>query len=96
MHLFAFSFAFVQFLTSPFPVDSPPDTIQLITLDSKIRHCLFCVSYRDNESEPKLTDVTEKLQSLGVQLWDIKLGLIEKESVNQLISESLVRRSSVH
>jgi hypothetical protein len=66
------------------------DTIQLIVLGSKTRYCLFCMSYRDTNDQPKLSELTEGLHNQGVLFWNIKLGTIEKESVDCLVSEALV------
>lgn len=67
-----------------------PDTIQLIVSNSKIRHCLFCMSYRGIDAHPKLSEMTGQLQDQGALLWNIKLGSIEKEAVDNLVSETLV------
>lgn len=51
------------------------------------------MSYRDTHSESKLTQLTEGLLNKEVLLWSIKLGPIEKESVDALVSETLVSLS---
>lgn len=69
-----------------------PDTIQLILTDSKIRYCLFCMTYRDSDVQPKLTEMVEDLfkKEEEVLVWSVSLGPIEKEYVNCLVSEALV------
>jgi hypothetical protein len=64
------------------------DTIQLIMMDSKIRYCLFCMSYRNTNEQTKLAEMLERITNLA--LWSITLGLTEKESVDSLVSETLV------
>ena len=48
------------------------------------------MSYRSTDSEPKLETLRGELQNQEALIWDIKLGSIEKESVNSLVSETLV------
>ena len=68
------------------------DTIQLIISERKSRYCLFCLSYRgtDSVSNSNLKKTTRELENQGALMWDIKLGAIEKDSVNCLIAETLV------
>lgn len=66
------------------------DTIQLIIMDSKIRYCLYCMSHRETNGQSKLTEMTKGLLDMHVLVWNIKLGSIEKESVDFLVSETLV------
>ena len=51
------------------------------------------MSYRGIDAHPKLTEMTGQLNDLGALFWNIKLGSIEKESVDMLVSETLVSRS---
>jgi hypothetical protein len=48
------------------------------------------MSYRDADGKPKLSELIEGLMRKEVLLWSIKLGSIEKESVDSLVSETLV------
>lgn len=66
------------------------DIIQLIVSERQTRHCLFCISYRGIESESKLATLTGELESQGALMWKIRLGSIEVEVVNSLVSETLV------
>ena len=68
-----------------------PDTIHLIIAESKIRYCLFCISHRDTSPElANLARLKDNLLNEEVLLLSIKLGSIEKESIESLLSETLV------
>ena len=56
---------------------------------SKLRYCLFCVTYRDIDVQPRLAEMVQGLQNRAF-FWSVKLGPIEKESVDCLVSEALV------
>ncbi|KAL7554753.1 hypothetical protein ACHAWF_018292 [Thalassiosira exigua] len=67
------------------------DIIWMMITDPDIRHCLFVVVYRDNESAPaqRLKELLHGMQEQGVSLISIKIGPIDKECVNSLVSEAL-------
>ena len=78
-------------ITISISISIHPDTIQLIIMESRIRYCLFCISYRDTRPESKyLTNFKDEILNKEVLLWSINLGSIEKESVDSLVSETLV------
>eukprot|EP00804_Cyclotella_cryptica_P017947 CCRYP_001294-RA/>CCRYP_001294-RA protein AED:0.11 eAED:0.11 QI:0/1/0.75/1/0.57/0.5/8/387/881 len=67
------------------------DVTRMILTDPDIHHFLFLGTYRDNEvslSHP-LTEKMNDLQQNGVHVVTIKLGPIEKECANSLVSEAL-------
>jgi len=67
------------------------DIIRMMMTDPDIQHFLFLGCYRDNEvklSHP-LTEKLHALQEQGISIIPIKIGPIEKECVNKLLSEVL-------
>ncbi|KAL7467849.1 hypothetical protein ACHAXS_008145 [Conticribra weissflogii] len=67
------------------------DLIRTLMLDPSIRHFGFLGSYRDSEVDIKQA-LFQKLQSIqdqGVDLTSIHIGPIERECVNDMISDAL-------
>lgn len=64
------------------------DVIQLIVTDPDIHHCIYIGCYRDNMKD-HVTSLLDGIQAGGVSILTLKLGPIEKESVNALVSEAL-------
>lgn len=65
-------------------------------LDSKIRYCLFGMSYRDTDVQSKLIETIKELENAEVLIWRVTLGPIEKESIDTLVSETLVSLLSIY
>ena len=63
----------------------------MMVTDPDIKYCLFVGVYRDNLSNAaqRLKKLLYGMQEQGVSLISIRVGPIEKESVNALISETL-------
>ena len=61
-------------------------------VDKNIVYCLYFVSFRDNNAAitGDITRMIETVQAQGLQLFNIRLGPIDKETVNTLVSETLV------
>lgn len=53
------------------------------------------MTYRDVDVQPRLTEIVQGLQNRAF-FWSVKLGPIEKESADCLISEALVGRILFH
>ena len=71
--------------------DMTLDVIRMIMTDPDIKHFLFLGCYRENEvglSHP-LTAKLNDIQEQGINVITIKVGPIEKECVNSLVSEAL-------
>lgn len=67
------------------------DTVRNIMTDRNTLYCLYFLSFRDNNAA--IFDVTrmiEAVQARGLQLFNIRLGAIDKGAVNSLVSETLV------
>ncbi|KAL7470461.1 hypothetical protein ACHAXS_010701 [Conticribra weissflogii] len=67
------------------------DVIRLIMTDPDIKHFLFIGCYRDSEvglTHP-LTSNLNDIQDQGINVVTIKVGQIEKECVNSLVSDAL-------
>jgi len=67
------------------------DVIRMIMTDPDIEHFLFIGCYRDSEvglAHP-LTSSLNDIQNQGTNVITIKLGQIEKECVNSLVSDAL-------
>jgi predicted ATPase len=69
--------------------ESTLDTLQTIVLESKIRHCLYCMSYRNTKSEQGIQQMLDGIQDQGAHIWNIKLGPMGKEAIDCLVSETL-------
>jgi len=67
------------------------DIIRMMMTDPDIRHFLFLGCYRDNEVKMPhpLTLKLNAIQEQGISIVPIKIGPIEKESVNVLLSKVL-------
>lgn len=67
------------------------DVIRMLVTDPDIKYCLFVGAHRDNQSSATKTLKTllRGVQERGVSLMSIRVGPIERESVNELISETL-------
>lgn len=67
------------------------DVIQMLITDPDIRYCLFVMAHRDDQSNSakRLKKLLYGMQDQGVSLMSIKIGAIEKDSVNTLLSETL-------
>ena len=67
------------------------DVIRMIVTDPETRHLLFLGNYRDNDTHfnNQLKKIMNFNQGQGVSLMSIKIGPIEKECVNMLVSEAL-------
>lgn len=68
------------------------DVMRMILVDPDIKYLLLFGAYRDDEvvsmSHPLMETIRE-IQQCGVNFVSIKLGQIEKESINSLISDAL-------
>lgn len=67
------------------------DLIRMIMTYPDIKHFLFLGSYRDNEvglDHPLLEELSA-LQEQGISIVSVKVGPIEKEHVNYLVSDAL-------
>ena len=67
------------------------DVMRMMLTDPDVNHFLFIGTYRDNEvslSHP-LTEKLNDLKQNGINIVTIKVGSIEKECVNALVSEAL-------
>jgi predicted ATPase len=67
------------------------DVIRMIMTDPDVHHFLFIGAYRDNEANKShsLTGKLNEMTEQGVNVVTIKVGPIEKECVNTLVSEAL-------
>lgn len=67
------------------------EVIRMMVTDPDIKYCLFVGVYRDNQSSStkRLKKLLYGMQEQGVSLMSIKIGPMEKESINTLISETL-------
>jgi len=65
--------------------------IQMIVTDPEIKHCLYIGCYRDDEDGTQMVEkvLLSDVKSLGVNVFAIKLGPFERETVNELVSESM-------
>ncbi len=71
--------------------DTTLDVILMLVTDPDVHHFLFLGTYRENEvnlSHP-LTTRLNAIQEQGVSIVTVKVGPIEKECVNDLVSEAL-------
>lgn len=61
-------------------------------VDRNISYCLYFVSFRDDDVAITLdiTQMIEAVQLQGIQLFSVRLGPIDKQAVNSLVSETLV------
>ncbi|KAL7542862.1 hypothetical protein ACHAXR_012160 [Thalassiosira sp. AJA248-18] len=67
------------------------DIVRMIMADPDVHHFLFLGSYRDSEvgqSHP-LTGTLSAIKKQGTQVISIKVGPVEKETVDALLSEAL-------
>lgn len=70
------------------------ETMQTITMDRSNTHCMYFVSFRDDDAPVTLgiTRMIEAVQDQGLQLFNIRLGPVDKDTINTLVSETLVSR----
>eukprot|EP00804_Cyclotella_cryptica_P016554 CCRYP_004743-RA/>CCRYP_004743-RA protein AED:0.15 eAED:0.15 QI:0/1/0.75/1/0.28/0.37/8/0/861 len=67
------------------------DVMRMILTDPDVNHFSFLGTYRDNEVSPS-HQLAEKLHGLkehGIDVLTIKIGPVEKECVNTIVSEAL-------
>lgn len=67
------------------------DVIRMMATDPDLKYCLFVCVYRDNESSAtkRLKKLLHGMQELGVSLMSIKVGQLEMDCINALLSETL-------
>ena len=67
------------------------DVIRMMVTDPDIKYCLFVGVYRDNQpsSTNRLKKLLYGMQEQGVSLMSIKIGPMEKDCINTLLSETL-------
>lgn len=65
------------------------DVIRMLITDPDISYFLFLGCYRENEVKEShmLSAYLNGIRELGINFMTIKVGAIEKESVNALISD---------
>lgn len=65
------------------------DVIRMLMVDPEIRHFLFLGCYRENEvSEAHILSTNLKqIREQGINFMTIKVGAVDKECVNALISD---------
>jgi hypothetical protein len=68
------------------------ETMQTIMMDRSNTHCMYFVRFRDDDAPVTLgiTQVIEAVQDQGLQLFNIRLGPVDKDTINTLVSETLV------
>ena len=61
-------------------------------MDHSIQHCSYYISYRDSDANimNNIKRMLEDVQSQGLNMYTIRLGPMSKESVNTLVSQTLV------
>lgn len=69
------------------------DTLQKIMMDRSIQYCSYYISYRDSDTDTmnQIEKMKDNVQSLGLQLYNIRVGPMGKEAANSLVSETFVR-----
>eukprot|EP00804_Cyclotella_cryptica_P016522 CCRYP_004731-RA/>CCRYP_004731-RA protein AED:0.12 eAED:0.12 QI:171/1/1/1/0.77/0.7/10/1096/934 len=67
------------------------DVLRLMVTDPDIKYCIFLGTYRDNDANScnRIRKVVDSIHDRSVSLMSIKIGPIEKESVNALVAELL-------
>mmetsp|Transcript_22604 Transcript_22604/g.49001 ORF Transcript_22604/g.49001 Transcript_22604/m.49001 type:complete len:889 (-) Transcript_22604:208-2874(-) len=67
------------------------DVIRMIVTDPDIRYCLFIGVHRDNQSSStnRVKKLLHGIQEQGVSFMAMRIGPIEKESINTILSETL-------